>query len=112
MKGMFGIIVAVVVVAIAANFALDLFSGSVTKAYFDERVDDIERKIDTLTVRLGIVESKIDTLTAKVEAVGANTDTVKAQVRENSWKLDVIKSDINEMKGGGTGGGFADFRLF
>ena len=107
MKGIFGIIVAVVAVAIAANFALDLFSGSVTKAYFDERVDDIERKIDTLTVRLGIVESKIDTLTAKVERVSANTDSIKSTVNDNGWKLDVIKQDIEEIKGKAV-----EFRLF
>jgi archaellum component FlaC len=110
MKGIIGIVVAVVIIAVAANFVIDLCSGSVSKAYFDERINAIECKIDTLTAHLGIVERKIDTLTVKVEAIECNSDTIKNQVRENSWKLDVIKSDINEMKG--NKGEPFEFRLF
>ncbi len=107
MKGIFGIAAVVVALAVAANFALDLLSGNVTKAYFDERVNAIECKIDTLTAHLGIVERKIDTLTVKVEAIECNSDTIKKQVRENSWKLDVIKSDIDAIKDKAV-----NFRLF
>ena len=107
MKGIIGIVVAVVVVAIAANFVIDLCSGSVSKAYFDERINTIECKIDTLTARLGIVERKIDTLTVKVETIKCNSDTIKTQVRDNSWKLDIIKSDIDAIKDKAV-----EFRLF
>lgn len=107
MKTMLGILAVVAALAFAANFALDYFSGAVTKGYFDERINAIECKIDTLTAHLGIVERKIDTLTVKVEAIECNSDTIKNQVRENSWKLDVIKSDIDEIKGKAV-----NFRLF
>ena len=107
MKGIFGIVAVVVVLAVAANIVIDLFSGNVTKAYFDERVNAIECKIDTLTARLGVVERKIDTLNAKASRIEGNTDSIKDAVKENSWKLDAIKSDINEMKGKAV-----EFRLF
>lgn len=107
MKTMLGILAVVAALAFAANFALDYFSGAVTKGYFDERVAVIECKLDTLTARLGIVERKLDTLTAKVERVSANTDSIKSTVNENGWKLDVIKADIEEIKGKAV-----EFRLF
>lgn len=92
-------ILIIALLAIGANFLCDGCNGTeVTKAYFEERINDVETKVDSLAVRIGIIDGKIDVLQKDLEYTKGNTDSTKTEVRANGQKLDGIKAELDEVK--------------
>lgn len=84
-----GVILAMIVVAFAVNI---LMGGSeVTKAHFDERINEINARIDS--VRADV--AKVWNVSRETKA---NTDSIKAEVRTLDGKVDEIAKDVKEIK--------------
>lgn len=84
-----GVILAMIVVAFAVNILMG--GGEVTKAHFDERINEINARIDSVRADVAKVwnvsrETKI------------NTDSIKAEVRTLDGKVDEIAKDVKEIK--------------
>lgn len=78
-----------IVVAFAVNI---LMGGSeVTKAHFDERINEINARIDS--VRADV--AKVWNVSRETKA---NTDSIKAEVRTLDGKVDEIAKDVKEIK--------------
>lgn len=84
-----GVILAMIVVAFAVNILMG--GGEVTKAHFDECINEINARIDS--VRADV--AKVWNVSRETKA---NTDSIKAEVRTLDGKIDVIQNDINEIK--------------
>lgn len=92
MKKILTITAIIALLAVGMNFLLDMITGrAVTKAYFEERITDVENKVDSLNVRVGIIDRKVDRLQQE-------TDTIKNVARDNGRKLDGIKAELDEVK--------------
>lgn len=99
MKTTAATILAIVLLAVGANFLCDGCNGtSVTKAYFEERITDVEDKVDSLTSAVRIIDGKINILQKDLEYTKGNTDSTKSEVRVNGQKLDEIKTELDEVK--------------
>ena len=84
-----GVILAMIVVAFAVNILMG--GGEVTKAHFDERINEINARIDSVRADVAKVwnvsrETKI------------NTDSIKAEVRTLDGKVDEIAKDVKDIK--------------
>ncbi len=84
-----GVILAMIVVAFAINILMG--GGEVTKAHFDERINEINARIDS--VRADV--AKVWNVSRETKA---NTDSIKAEVRALDGKVDEIAKDVKEIK--------------
>ena len=95
-----GVILAMIVVAFAVNILMG--GGEVTKAHFDERINEINARIDS--VRADV--AKVWNVSRKTKA---NTDSIKAEVRTLNGKVYEIAKDVKEIK---TTTQIIEFKLF
>lgn len=84
-----GVILAMIVVAFAVNILMG--SGEVTKAHFDERINEINARIDS--VRADV--AKVWNVTRETKA---NTDSIKTEVRSIDGKIDALQKDVSDIK--------------
>ena len=84
-----GAILAMIVVAFAVNVLMG--GGEVTKAHFDERINEINARIDS--VRADV--AKVWNVSRETKV---NTDSIKAEVRTLDGKVDEIAKDVKEIK--------------
>lgn len=84
-----GAILVMIIVAVAVNILMS--GGEVTKAHFDERIDEINARIDS--VRADV--AKVWNVSRETKA---NTDSIKAEVRTLDGKVDEIAKDVKEIK--------------
>lgn len=84
-----GVILAMIVVAFAVNILMG--GGEVTKAHFDERINEINARIDS--VRADV--AKVWNVSRETKV---NTDSIKAEVRTLDGKVDGIAKDIKDIK--------------
>ena len=78
-----------IVVAFAVNILMG--GGEVTKAHFDERINEINARIDS--VRADV--AKVWNVSRETKV---NTDSIKAEVRTLDGKVDEIAKDVKEIK--------------
>lgn len=78
-----------IVVAFAVNILMG--GGEVTKAHFDERINEINARIDS--VRADV--AKVWNVSRETKV---NTDSIKAEVRILDGKVDEIAKDVKEIK--------------
>lgn len=78
-----------IVVAFAVNILMG--GGEVTKAHFDERINEINARIDS--VRADV--AKVWNVSRETKE---NTDSIKAEVRTLDGKVDEIAKDVKEIK--------------
>jgi septal ring factor EnvC (AmiA/AmiB activator) len=84
-----GVILAMIVVAFAVNILMG--GGEVTKAHFDERINEINARIDS--VRADV--AKVWNVTRETKA---NTDSIKTEVRSIDGKIDALQKDVSDIK--------------
>lgn len=84
-----GVILAMIVVAFAVNILMG--GGEVTKAHFDERINELNARIDS--VRADV--AKVWNVSRETKV---NTDSIKAEVRTLDVKVDEIAKDVKEIK--------------
>lgn len=84
-----GVILAMIVVAFAVNILMG--GGEVTKAHFDERINEINARIDS--VRADV--AKVWNVSRETKV---NTDSIKAEVRTLAGKVDEIAKDVKDIK--------------
>ena len=84
-----GVILAMIIVAFAVNILMG--GGEVTKAHFDERINEINARIDS--VRADV--AKVWNVSRETKV---NTDSIKAEVRTLDGKVDEIAKDVKEIK--------------
>ena len=84
-----GVILAMIVVAFAVNILMG--GGEVTKAHFDERINEINARIDS--VRADV--AKVWNVSRETKA---NTDSIKTEVRSIDGKIDALQKDVKEIK--------------
>lgn len=84
-----GVILAMIVVAFAVNILMG--GGEVTKAHFDERINEINARIDS--VRADV--AKVWNVSRETKV---NTDSIKAEVRTLDGKVDEIANDVKDIK--------------
>ena len=84
-----GVILVMIVVAFAVNILMG--GGEVTKAHFDERINEINARIDS--VRADV--AKVWNVSRETKV---NTDSIKAEVRTLDGKVDEIAKDVKEIK--------------
>lgn len=102
MKTTFSVI-GILALVVGANFLVDWLNGdSVTKDYFDRRIEAVEATLDSLSAMVGILDEKVDRLQA-------TADSTHSEVRVNGRKLDEIKAELDEIK---TTTSNIQFRLF
>ena len=89
-----------IIVAFAVNILMG--GGEVTKAHFDERINEINARIDS--VRADV--AKVWNVSRETKA---NTDSIKAEVRTIDGKIDAMQKDITDIK---TTTQTIEFRLF
>lgn len=89
-----------IVVAFAVNILMG--GGEVTKAHFDERINEINARIDS--VRADV--AKVWNVSRETKV---NTDSIKAEVRTLDGKVDAIAKDVKEIK---TTAKTIEFKLF
>jgi outer membrane murein-binding lipoprotein Lpp len=78
-----------IVVAFAVNILMS--GGEVTKAHFDERINEINARIDS-------VRADVAKVWNVARETKANTDSIKAEVRTLDGKVDEIAKDVKEIK--------------
>ena len=84
-----GVILAMIVVAFAVNIFMG--GGEVTKAHFDERINEINARIDS-------VRADVAKVWNVARETKVNTDSIKAEVRTLDGKVDEIAKDVKEIK--------------
>lgn len=84
-----GVILAMIVVAFAVNILMG--GGEVTKAHFDERINEINARIDS-------VRADVAKVWGVARETKANTDSIKAEVRTLDGKIDAMQKDITDIK--------------
>lgn len=84
-----GAILVMIIVAVAVNILMG--GGEVTKAHFDERINEINARIDS--VRADV--AKVWNVSRETKV---NTDSIKAEVRTLNGKVDAIAKDVKEIK--------------
>lgn len=84
-----GVILAMIIVAFAVNVLMG--GGEVTKAHFDERINEINARIDS--VRADV--AKVWNVSRETKV---NTDSIKAEVRTLDGKVDEIAKDVKDIK--------------
>lgn len=84
-----GVILAMIVVAFAVNILMG--GGEVTKAHFDERINEINARIDS-------VRADVAKVWGVARETKANTDSIKAEVRTLNGKVDEITKDVKDIK--------------
>lgn len=95
-----GVILAMIIVAFAVNILMG--GGEVTKAHFDERINEINARIDS--VRADVAKVWIVSRETKV-----NTDSIKTELRNLDAKVEKIGEDIEIIK---TTTNNIEFKLF
>ena len=78
-----------IVVAFAVNILMG--GGEVTKAHFDERINENNARIDS--VRADV--AKVWNVSRETKV---NTDSIKAEVRTLDGKVDEIAKDVKDIK--------------
>lgn len=84
-----GVILAMIVVAFAVNILMG--GGEVTKAHFDERINEINARIDS-------VRADVAKVWNVARETKVNTDSIKAEVRTLDGKVDEIAKDVKDIK--------------
>lgn len=84
-----GVILAMIVVAFAVNILMG--GGEITKAHFDERINEINARIDS-------VRADVAKVWDVARETKANTDSIKAEVRTLDGKVDEIAKDVKDIK--------------
>lgn len=84
-----GVILAMIIVAFAVNILMG--GGEVTKAHFDERINEINARIDS-------VRADVAKVWNVARETKANTDSIKAEVRTLDGKVDEIAKDVKDIK--------------
>ena len=82
-------IIAAVIIAVAVNYIIG--GDEVTRAHFDERINEINARIDS--VRADV--AKVWNVSRETKA---NTDSIKAEVRTLDGKVDEIAKDVKDIK--------------
>lgn len=93
-------IIAAVIIAVAVNFILG--GDAVSKAHFDQRINEIEERLDSIKADV----AKVWNVSRETKA---NTDSIKSEVRTIDGKIDAMQKDINDIK---TTTQTIEFRLF
>ena len=78
-----------IVVAFAVNILMG--GGEVTKAHFDERINEINARIDS--VRADV--AKVWNVSRETKV---NTDSIKTEVRSIDGKIDALQKDVSDIK--------------
>jgi archaellum component FlaC len=78
-----------IVVAFAVNILMG--GGEVTKAHFDERINEINARIDS-------VRADVAKVWNVARETKKNTDSIKAEVRTLDGKVDEIAKDVKDIK--------------
>ena len=78
-----------IVVAFAVNILMG--GGEVTKAHFDERINEINARIDS-------VRADVAKVWKVARETKANTDSIKAEVRTLDSKVNEIAKDVKDIK--------------
>lgn len=84
-----GAILVMIIVAVAVNILMS--GGEVTKAHFDERIDEINARIDS-------VRADVAKVWNVARETKSNTDSIKAEVRTLDGKVDEIAKDVKDIK--------------
>lgn len=84
-----GAILAMIVVAFAVNILMG--GGEVTKAHFDERINEINARIDS-------VRADVAKVWGVARETKNNTDSIKNEVRNLDGKVDEIAKDVKDIK--------------
>lgn len=84
-----GVILAMIIVAFAVNILMS--GGEVTKAHFDERINEINARIDS-------VRADVAKVWNVARETKSNTDSIKAEVRTLDGKVDEIAKDVKDIK--------------
>lgn len=84
-----GVILAMIVVAFAVNILM--CGGEVTKAHFDERINEINARIDS-------VRADVAKVWNVARETKANTDSIKTEVRSIDGKIDALQKDVSDIK--------------
>ena len=84
-----GVVLAMIVVAFAVNILMG--GGEVTKAHFDERINEINARIDS-------VRADVAKVWNVARETKENTDSIKAEVRALDGKVDEIAKDVKDIK--------------
>ena len=84
-----GVILAMIVVAFAVNILMG--GGEVTKAHFDERINEINARIDS-------VRADVAKVWNVARETKANTDSIKTEVRNIDGKIDALQKDVSDIK--------------
>lgn len=96
-----GVIVIAVILALTINFAL-MDKDVVSKQHFDERINEIESRIDS--VRADV--AKVWNVSRETKG---NTDSIKTELRSLDAKVEKIGEDIEIIK---TTTNNIEFKLF
>lgn len=78
-----------IVVAFAVNILMG--GGEVTKAHFDERINEINARIDS-------VRADVAKVWNVARETKANTDSIKIEVRSIDGKIDALQKDVSDIK--------------
>jgi archaellum component FlaC len=78
-----------IVVAFAVNILMG--GGEVTKAHFDERINEINARIDS-------VRADVAKVWNVARETKANTDSIKTEVRSIDGKIDALQKDVSDIK--------------
>lgn len=84
-----GVILAMIVVAFVVNILMG--GGEVTKAHFDERISEINARIDS-------VRADVAKVWNVARETKANTDSIKTEVRSIDGKIDALQKDVSDIK--------------
>ena len=84
-----GVILAMIIVAFAVNILMG--GGEVTKAHFDERINEISARIDS-------VRADVAKVWNVARETKVNTDSIKSEVRTLDGKVDAIAKDVKYIK--------------
>lgn len=84
-----GAIIGIIIIAVAVNILMG--GGEVTKAHFDERINEINARIDS-------VRADVAKVWNVARETKANTDSIKAEVRTLDGKVDEIAKDVKDIK--------------
>lgn len=82
-------IIAAVIIAVAVNMVIS--GDEVTRAHFDERINEIETRLDSIKADV----ARVWNVSRETKA---NTDSIKTEVRGIDGKIDKMQKDIDDIK--------------
>lgn len=82
-------IIAAVIIAVAVNMMIG--GDEVTRTHFDERINEIETRLDSIKADV----ARVWNVSRETKA---NTDSIKTEVRGIDGKIDKMQKDIDDIK--------------